>query len=71
LQRTPAEPRWFWIAVLALVGVKLGAERFTGTPLFVSGFQDIRDVPLAHVGGAAAAIAGWWLSRRGWAACHR
>lgn len=52
LGRRNEEPAWFWISVLVLVGAKIGIELFTGAPVFVSGFGDIRTVPLAHIFGA-------------------
>ena len=51
LRQRKSEPAWFWIAVLALVGVKIGHELFTGAPLMVSDFSGIRTVPLAHISG--------------------
>jgi rhomboid family GlyGly-CTERM serine protease len=71
LQRGQGEPRWFWLGVLALVGAKIGLELFTGKPLLVRDFNGIRDVPLAHLGGAAWAVATWLASRRRWAERHR
>ena len=71
LQRGAGEPRWFWLAVLALVGIKIALELVTRKPLLVSDFSGIRDVPLAHLGGAACAVAAWAATRKGWAACHR
>jgi len=60
LGRRKEEPAWFWISVLALVGIKIGVELFTGAPVFVSGFGDIRTVPLAHIFGIVSAL-GFWL----------
>jgi rhomboid family GlyGly-CTERM serine protease len=71
LQLGRSEPRWFWIGVLALVGLKIGLELFTGKPLLVSDFKNIRDVPLAHLGGAGCAVLVWAATRQGWAQCHR
>jgi rhomboid family GlyGly-CTERM serine protease len=70
LQRGGREPRWFWLGVLALVAIKVGVELFTGRPLLVRDFGAIRDVPLAHLGGAGCALLAWAVSRKGWAACH-
>jgi rhomboid family GlyGly-CTERM serine protease len=71
LQRGGREPRWFWIGVLALVGLKIALELVTRKPLLVSDFKGIRDVPLAHLGGAGCALLAWAATRRSWAACHR
>lgn len=65
LRGGPNEPPWFWIAVLVLVAVKIGLELFSGTTLLVSGFTTVRNVPLAHVGGALAAVLLWLVSARG------
>lgn len=59
LGRRAEEPAWFWISVLLLVAIKIGVELFTGAPVFVSGFGDIRTVPLAHIFGIVCAIAFW------------
>ena len=59
LERRPEEPAWFWISVLLLVAIKIGVELFTGAPVFVSGFGDIRTVPLAHIVGVICAVAFW------------
>lgn len=56
LGRRNEEPAWFWISVLVLVGAKIGTELFTGAPVFVSGFGDIRTVPAAHIFGALCGI---------------
>ncbi|HVU19016.1 MAG TPA: rhombosortase [Candidatus Didemnitutus sp.] len=69
LGRPEARPLWFWWAVLALVAGKVGLELFSGRPLLVSGFDHVRDVPLAHVGGAVAGVAtgllaGWGCGKR-------
>jgi len=63
LGRRAEEPAWFWISVLLLVAIKIGVELFTGAPVFVSGFGDIRTVPLAHIFGVACAIAFWLPSK--------
>ncbi len=59
LERRPQEPAWFWWSVLILVGAKIGIELFSGKPLLVSGFADIRTVPLAHIFGAACGLVFW------------
>ena len=56
LQRRSNEPAWFWWSVLALVGLKIGIELFTGAPLMVTDFVGIRSVPLAHIGGAVCGL---------------
>lgn len=63
LGRRAEEPAWFWISVLLLVAIKIGVELFTGAPVFVSGFGDIRTVPLAHIFGIVCAIAFWIPSK--------
>lgn len=62
LGRRKEEPAWFWVSVLALVGIKIGVELFTGAPVFVSGFGDIRTVPLAHIFGIVAALVFWLIA---------
>ncbi len=57
------EPAWFWLGVLALVAAKIGLELFTEAPLLVSGFNGIRTVPLAHIGGAACGAVFWIIVR--------
>jgi len=64
LGRRDEEPAWFWISVLWLVAVKIGVELFTGAPVFVSGFGDIRTVPLAHIFGVVCGAAFWLAARR-------
>lgn len=63
LSRGKPEPAWFWLAVLALVGVKIGHELITGAPLVVSDFAGIRSVPLAHISGAVCGGIFWGVSR--------
>jgi rhomboid family GlyGly-CTERM serine protease len=62
LGRRKEEPAWFWVSVLALVGIKIGVELFTGEPVFVSGFGDIRTVPLAHIFGILSALVFWLIA---------
>ena len=62
LGRRAEEPAWFWISVLVLVGLKIGVELFTGAPVFVSGFGDIRTVPMAHVVGVICAVVFWFIA---------
>ena len=62
LGRRKEEPPWFWVSVLALVGIKIGVELFTGEPVFVSGFGDIRTVPLAHIFGILSALVFWLIA---------
>lgn len=63
LGRRTEEPAWFWMSVLLLVAIKIGVELFTGAPVFVSGFGDIRTVPLAHIFGVICAI-GFWIGSK-------
>jgi rhomboid family GlyGly-CTERM serine protease len=63
LGRRAEEPAWFWVSVLLLVAIKIGVELFTGAPVFVSGFGDIRTVPLAHIFGIVCAVAFWLGSK--------
>ncbi len=60
LGRRSEEPAWFWLSVLLLVAIKIGVELFTGAPVFVSGFGDIRTVPLAHIFGIVSAVGFWF-----------
>jgi rhomboid family GlyGly-CTERM serine protease len=62
LGRRKEEPAWFWVSVLALVGIKMGVELFTRAPVFVSGFGDIRTVPLAHIFGIISAMVFWSIA---------
>jgi rhomboid family GlyGly-CTERM serine protease len=55
------EPRWIWLTVLGLVGVKLLGETLTGGSLFASLSGGARVVPLAHLLGCVAAL-GVWLA---------
>jgi len=61
LRRRPAEPAWFWLAVIGLVAAKIVIELISGAPLLVSkgDFAGIRNVPLAHIAGVACAAAFW------------
>jgi rhomboid family GlyGly-CTERM serine protease len=63
LGRRKEEPAWFWWSVLALVGAKIGVELFTGAPLLVSGFGNIRTVPLAHIFGVVSGVLFWAAAR--------
>jgi rhomboid family GlyGly-CTERM serine protease len=54
--RSGATPAWFWWGILIIVAAKIVAESLYGQPLLVTGFDRIRDVPLAHVAGAALGI---------------
>ena len=62
LGRRREEPVWFWLSVLALVTAKIGIELFTGAPIFVSGFVDVRTVPLAHIFGVVVAVLFWLVA---------
>jgi rhomboid family GlyGly-CTERM serine protease len=51
--------RWLWLGVFVLVGAKLGYEQVAGAPLVVTSFGDnVRSVPLAHLGGAVCGVVG-------------
>lgn len=65
LGRRKQEPAWFWLSVLILVAAKIVLELFTGTPLLVSGFADVRTVPLAHIFGAVCGVVFWAAARCG------
>jgi rhomboid family GlyGly-CTERM serine protease len=64
LRHSRTEPKWFWIAALALVAFKIALESVTRTPLLVQGFVGIRVVPLAHLSGAGCGLVAWALTRR-------
>jgi len=64
LRRKKEEPAWFWWSVLVLVAIKIGVELFTGSPLLVSGFGDVKTVPLAHIAGVATGLAFWAATNR-------
>ena len=72
LRRDTRSPAWFWPAVLLVVMAKLVLESLRSTALFVPLDAGVRPVPLAHLGGVAAALAvftarrwwGWWHRRR-------
>ncbi len=49
--RQKNEPAWPWLAALLLLCVKVSIELGKGTPLLVSDFKGIRNVPLAHIVG--------------------
>jgi len=57
--------RWFWRAVLAVLGVKIAAELLLMEPAFAR-FADssIRPVPLAHLAGVVCAGAVHYARRR-------
>lgn len=61
----PGEPKWFWWSVLALLGLKIGAECLTGHA-WLAQFDDpaVRTVPVAHIAGVVVAAAVAALTRR-------
>ena len=63
------ESRWLWSGVLLLAAAKLILELCQGAPLLVSGFNNIRNVPLAHLSGTACGLLCWFLLGR--AKTHR
>jgi rhomboid family GlyGly-CTERM serine protease len=56
--------RWFSISLLVLVAAKIGYEFLAGTPLLVQGFDEVRNVPLAHLAGAAFGGLFWVFGAR-------
>ena len=64
LGRRNAAPAWSCVSVLEQVEVTLGVLLFTGAPVFVSGFGDIRTVPLAHIFGIVCALGFWLIALR-------
>jgi len=58
------EPRWFWISVLALVGVKVVLETTTRTPLLARFDSGVTVVPLAHLAGIGCAVVAFLIARR-------
>lgn len=56
LGRSMGSDRWFWWAVLAVLGAKIGLEFFLGESTWANfGDASIKSVPLAHVAGIASA----------------
>ena len=53
------ESPWIWLGVLLLVVAKLVLELRQGTPLLVSDFKNIRNVPLAHISGTGCGLLCW------------
>lgn len=62
--RERRESPWFWWAVIVLIAAKVSIELLKGTPLLVSDFQNIRNVPLAHIGGLVGGALCWLISAR-------
>lgn len=58
------ESPWLWLGVLLLVTAKLAIELRQGTPLLVSDFANIRNVPLAHFSGVGCGLLCWVLLGR-------
>ncbi|MEO7415155.1 MAG: rhombosortase [Opitutaceae bacterium] len=57
LRRTSSEPRWIWLVVLVLLAAKIAAEFMRPqTALFAGLPEGIRNVPLAHLAGAAFGV---------------
>ncbi len=58
LARPSRDDRWFWLSVLGLLAAKIGVELCSRQPAFVRFAEsDVHPVPLAHLVGAACAIA--------------
>ncbi|HEY4302114.1 MAG TPA: rhombosortase [Candidatus Didemnitutus sp.] len=57
-----SSPAWFWWGVLVIVAAKITVESVSGQAMLVTG---IRDVPLAHVAGAAVGVIFGLAARRG------
>jgi rhomboid family GlyGly-CTERM serine protease len=55
------EPWWIWVGVLAMVAFKVGYELLTEAPLLVSGLENVRTMPMAHLGGAGSGALVWVL----------
>ena len=53
------ESRWLWSGVLLLAAAKIVIELRQGAPLLVSDFANIRNVPLAHIGGVGCGLLCW------------
>jgi len=58
------ESPWLWSGVLLLAAGKIVLELRQGAPLFVSDFANIRNVPLAHIGGVGCGLLCWLLLGR-------
>lgn len=65
VRRCGAEPAWIWKAMLVLVAAKIVLEFFRGeTTMFSALPTGIRNVPLAHLGGALCALAAFAIGAR-------
>jgi len=58
------ESPWIWLGVLLLAAAKIVIELRQGAPLLVSDFANVRNVPLAHLSGAACGLVCWLLLGR-------
>ncbi len=58
------EAPWLWLGVLLLATLKLALELRQGAPLLVSDFANIRNVPLAHIGGVGCGVLCWFFLGR-------
>ena len=58
------EPRWFWLAVLALVAVKVVVESTTHAPLLARFDAGFTVVPLAHLAGIGCALVAFLVWRK-------
>jgi rhomboid family GlyGly-CTERM serine protease len=68
VHRASGRAKGWWLAVLVLIALKIGAEAATGQTTLASAAIPIRPVPLAHLIGtglAALAFAGWLRRQRG------
>lgn len=63
LERGRGEPAWVWFGVLALVGAKIAWELVTSETLLVASGADVRNVPIAHLGGILCAGAALIIRR--------
>lgn len=64
LRRDRSMPRGVWVAVIAVVAVKLALEAIGTTPLLSNMGPALREAAIGHLGGAACALLAWPFAAR-------